>query len=255
VALLVCALDALPGAASGVEGAPEQAAPGPGATPDAAVAPVAPAGSPDGGSARADRRRLRHQRRFGLQPDGGTGPDAGPVRDAGMPRFAIRDGGIRPPVVAPPVHTPPPPPPPAPVPVPSTPSTSSPVTELGFNTCKKIPAGKRAVKVNLKPDVELPELVAWISSITCKSFVLPGHLSAGGKKITFVAQNAMTPREAYSAFLTALDSVGLTVEQGPGFLKIIETAKAKSSSVPVYGFDGKPAQLERKRAKPAKPAQ
>ena len=42
--------------------------------------------------------------------------------------------------------------------------------------------------MNLKPEVELPELVAWISSITCKSFVLPGHLSAGGKKLTFVTQ-------------------------------------------------------------------
>ena len=113
------------------------------------------------------------------------------------------------------------------------------MTELGFNTCRKVPAGKRAVKVNLKPEVELPELVAWISSITCKSFVIPGHLSAGGKKITLVTQGAMTPKEAFGAFLTALDSVGLTVEHGPGYLKIIETSKAKSSSLPIYGFDGR----------------
>jgi general secretion pathway protein D len=123
--------------------------------------------------------------------------------------------------------------------VPTGPSTSSPVTDLGFNTCRKIPPGKRAVKVTLKPEVELPELVAWISSITCKSFVIPGHLSAGGKKITLVTQGAMSPREAYVAFLSALDSVGLTVEYGPGYLKIIETSKAKSAALPVYGFDGR----------------
>jgi len=114
------------------------------------------------------------------------------------------------------------------------------VTELGFNTCRKIPAGKRIVKVTLKPDIELPELVAWISSITCKSFVIPGHLSAGGKKMTLVTRETMTPKEAYTAFLSALDSVGLTVEHGPGYLKIIETSKAKSAALPVYGFDGKP---------------
>jgi hypothetical protein len=94
--------------------------------------------------------------------------------------------------------------------------------------------------MNLKPEVELPELVAWISSITCKSFVLPGHLSAGGKKLTFVTQGTMTPNEAYSAFLSALDSIGLTVQRAHGYYTIIETAKAKTGSVPVYGFDGKP---------------
>jgi hypothetical protein len=150
-------------------------------------------------------------------------------------------GGIYPPRNFVPPVAPPPPPPPAP----TGPSTSQPITDLGFNTCQKIPRGKRVVKANLKPDVELPELVAWISSVTCKSFVLPGHL-AGGKKITFVTQNAMTRDEAYAAFLSALDSLGLTVENHPGYLKIIETSKAKSASLPVYGFDGKQT-----RAKPA----
>jgi hypothetical protein len=50
----------------------------------------------------------------------------------------------------------------------------------------------------------------------------------------------MTRDEAYAAFLSALDTNGLTVTRGPGFYKIIETAKAKSASVPVYGFDGRP---------------
>jgi hypothetical protein len=100
--------------------------------------------------------------------------------------------------------------------------------------------------MNLKPEVELPELIAWISSITCKSFVLPGHLSSGGKKLTFVTQGLMTREEAYSTFLSALDTVGLTVEKGPGYYKIIETAKAKSSGLPVYGFDGKPAKVPTK---------
>ena len=49
-------------------------------------------------------------------------------------------------------------------------------------------------------------------------------------------------------FLSALDSVGLTVERGPGYYKIIETSKAKTSSVPVYGFDGSPTRAKSKAA-------
>jgi hypothetical protein len=201
---------------------------------------AAPAGPADPGSGLLSRRRFRRWKRMGVPatPDGGivAARDAGVSRDAG--HDLIARGAFIPRVIAPPI-TPTPPAPPAP-PVPSTPSTSQPVTELGFNTCQKIPRGKRAIKLNLKPEVELPELVAWISSVTCKSFVLPGHLSAGGKKITFVTQGAMTRDEAYAAFLAALDSVGLTVERQAGYYKIIETSKAKTSSMPVYGFDGKP---------------
>jgi len=134
------------------------------------------------------------------------------------------------------------------VPVPPAPPQPAPVTRpealaalSEFNTCKKIPPGKRIVKMNLKPDAELADLIAWISTITCKPFVLPGHLTAAGKKITIVAPNLMTRDEAYASFLNALDSIGLTVERSSGYLRIIETSKAKSASLPVYGFDGQPA--------------
>ena len=42
----------------------------------------------------------------------------------------------------------------------------------------------------------------------------------------------MTPTEAYAAFLTALDSVGLTVERGPGYNKIIETDEGEDGLHP-----------------------
>jgi hypothetical protein len=223
----LCVLEGLLDAAAGVDGG----------EPPAAAAPEfegVPPGVPDAGSAGQSRRRFRRWKRTG-GPDGGvpTVHDAGPPHDGGRDVIA-RGAPVPPRPIAPQAIVPPPPPP-----MPSTPSTSQPVTELGFNTCQKLPRGKR-VKMNLKPDVELPELVAWISSITCKSFVLPGHLSAGGKKITFITQSALTRDEAYAAFLTALDSVGLTVARGPGYLKIIETSKAKTSSTQVYGFDGQP---------------
>jgi hypothetical protein len=105
-------------------------------------------------------------------------------------------------------------------------------------SCRKFPAGKRIVKLNLKPDTELADLVAWISSITCKQFILPGNVASTSKKVTIYAPQLITPEEAYRLFLDALDSVGLTVERTGRFLQIIETAKAKSSPIPFYGADG-----------------
>jgi len=82
-------------------------------------------------------------------------------------------------------------------------------------------------------------MVAWISSLTCKQFIVPGSLSAATRKVTLVAPGPMTRDEAYRVFLDALDSVGLTVEPAGEALQIIESAKAKSASIPVYGFDGR----------------
>ncbi|HEY2729293.1 MAG TPA: type II secretion system secretin GspD [Polyangia bacterium] len=126
-----------------------------------------------------------------------------------------------------------------------TPTTATPVVtgtaevagEKEFNSCRKFPAGKRVVKLNMKPDTELGDLIAWISSITCRQFLLPGTIPANSKKVTIVAPQLITPEEAYRLFLAALDSVGLTVEPSGKFLRIIETLRAKSTSIPVYGAD------------------
>lgn len=99
------------------------------------------------------------------------------------------------------------------------------------NTCRKLPPGKR-VKVNLKPETEIGDLVSWISSITCKQFLFSGAIDSH-KKVTIVAPQPMTGAEAYQLFLSALDSVGLTVVPNGTFLRLIETSAAKSSPVPV----------------------
>ncbi len=109
--------------------------------------------------------------------------------------------------------------------------------EKEFNSCKKFPSGKRIVKLNLKPDTELGDLISWISSITCKQFLLPGTIPANSKKVTIVAPELITPEEAYRLFLGALDSVGLTVQPSGSVLRIIETPNAKTSPIPLYGDD------------------
>ena len=123
-------------------------------------------------------------------------------------------------------------------------SGSAVIGEKEFNSCKKFPSGKRIVKLNLKPDTELGDLISWISSITCKQFLLPGTIPANSKKVTIVAPELITPEEAYRLFLGALDSVGLTVQPSGKVLRIIETVKAKSGPIPLYGEDSDVPQNE-----------
>ena len=93
------------------------------------------------------------------------------------------------------------------------------------------------MKLNLKPETEVADLVAWISSITCKQFVLP-DVPASHAKVTIVAPSLITSGEAYLLFLDALDSVGLTVYPAGPFLRIVESAKAKTYPIPVIGLGG-----------------
>jgi general secretion pathway protein D len=105
--------------------------------------------------------------------------------------------------------------------------------EKEFNSCKKLPAGKRIVRLNLKPDTEVMDLIGWISSITCAQFIVSVPLQ--GKKITIVSPQLITPEEAYRLFFSALDSLGLTVEPTGKFLRVVENAKARFTPLPIIG--------------------
>jgi general secretion pathway protein D len=110
--------------------------------------------------------------------------------------------------------------------------------EKEFNSCKKLPAGKRIVRLNLKPDTEVMDLIGWISSITCAQFIV--SLPLQGKKTTIISPQLITPEEAYRLFFSALDSVGLTVEPTGKFLRVVENAKARFTPLPIVGPNQKP---------------
>ena len=105
--------------------------------------------------------------------------------------------------------------------------------EKEFNSCKKLPPGKRIVKLNLKPETDVLDLIGWISSITCSQFLVSIPLQ--GKKVTVIAPQLITPEEAYRLFWAALESVGLTVEPSGKFLRIVELAKARFTTLPFVG--------------------
>ena len=162
-------------------------------------------------------------------------PPAPPPRPARLlPRLPTRPG-------APPAPAPAPPPPaPAPAPAaakpgaaPAKPGVVELPGEKEFNSCKKLPSGKRIVKLNLKPETDVIDLVGWISSITCSQFLVSVPLQ--GKKVTIIAPQLITPEEAYRLFFAALESVGLTVEPSGKFLRIVETARARFTTLPFVG--------------------
>src|SRR5262249_21738466 len=75
--------------------------------------------------------------------------------------------------------------------------------------CKRYPDGTK-IKVTLKPETELKDLVTWVMGFTCRNFVYAGSVS-GAAKVTIMAPSEMTPSDAYRLFLVALQSMNLTV--------------------------------------------
>ena len=114
------------------------------------------------------------------------------------------------------------------------------LTEADFNSCRKRAAGKRVIQVPLKPDTDVEHLIVWISSITCKAFVWSGAIDARRKRVTVSVPSLVTPTQAFRLFLDALNSVGLTLLPSGGFFQIIETVRAKTKPIPLYGWDGHP---------------
>jgi type II secretory pathway component GspD/PulD (secretin) len=99
-------------------------------------------------------------------------------------------------------------------------------------TCKPPPA-KARIKVNLKPDTEVADLITWYSNLTCTPLVVSSAVATAGKKITLLSPTPVTLAELERLFLAALESVGLTVERDGKFLYVIEAAHARHGKTPL----------------------
>jgi len=120
------------------------------------------------------------------------------------------------------------------------PTSAAPETaDADFNSCTKPGARRRAVPVSLKPDADVGQLIAWISSITCKAFVWSdAAVGATRRHVTVVAPKDITPARAFRLFLDALSSVDLTVQPFDGFYQVIESVRAHTRPIPLYDWDG-----------------
>ena len=82
-------------------------------------------------------------------------------------------------------------------------------------------------------EAELPDLVKAISNITGKRFIYGGKLRQ--IKATVYSPEKVTAGEAYGAFLSILQTNGMTVIPQGRFLKIIETPGIVQDATPLYG--------------------
>ena len=89
------------------------------------------------------------------------------------------------------------------------------------------------VAVNFKPESELKDLITWAMGFTCKNFILDPRIVSTGKKVTVIAPNKMNATDAYRLFLASLSTMGLTVVPKGNALRIVESATAKSETVPI----------------------
>lgn len=97
----------------------------------------------------------------------------------------------------------------------------------------KPPSPKLKIKVNLKPDTEVADLIAWYSTLTCTPLLVSSGVAIAGKKVTILSPTPVTVAEIGSLFRGALESVGLTLERDGKFLYVIDATRAPHSNTPV----------------------
>jgi general secretion pathway protein D len=108
--------------------------------------------------------------------------------------------------------------------------TDPPIDEDKLFACTK-PDAKFAV--NLKPDVELKDLVTWAMGFSCKRFLYGSALAARTAKVTMITPGAMSPRDAWGLFEIALHSMGLTAVDKGRVLEIVESPTAKDEAISI----------------------
>jgi general secretion pathway protein D len=81
-------------------------------------------------------------------------------------------------------------------------------------------------------DADLPELVKVIGNLTGKRFIFGGKVR--NIKASIYSPQKITVAEAYQAFLSILETNGLTVVPHGRFLKIVETTGVSTQSTPMY---------------------
>ena len=98
--------------------------------------------------------------------------------------------------------------------------------------CKPPPA-KARIKVSLKPDTEVADLMAWYSPLTCTTLVVSSGVALAGKKVTVLSPTPVTLAEIERLFLGALESVGLAVERDGKVGYVIDAARVRHGKTPV----------------------
>jgi general secretion pathway protein D len=100
-----------------------------------------------------------------------------------------------------------------------------------FEGCLRIPPGRR-FKFDAPVEATIEQLTRIVSTYTCRQFLLPSN--ARTQKVTIITPETVTAAEAYRIYLSALNSMGLTVEPAGRLLKVIESNRARESAISTY---------------------
>jgi general secretion pathway protein D len=92
--------------------------------------------------------------------------------------------------------------------------------------------GKRFA-VNLKPDVELKELITWAMGFSCKKFVYASSLAGRSAKITMITPGELSATQAWGLFEVALHGMGLSLVAKGAALEVVETPAAKDEAIAI----------------------
>lgn len=98
--------------------------------------------------------------------------------------------------------------------------------EEAFNHCSQIPPDEPSLKLTIKPNSEVADVIGWINTISCTKVVVASGQELRGKKVTIQTPGLISRREAWRLFVRALNTVDLTVQASPGdkaVLKVIGT--------------------------------
>lgn len=104
------------------------------------------------------------------------------------------------------------------------------------DSCKKQPLDGR-FRITLEREAKLVDLVRWMSSISCTRFIWSP--SVRDAPVTVISPEPVSMKQAHAAFYAALETMGLTVEESGGYLKIVESQDATHRVLPVVGPDGR----------------
>ncbi|HWN68536.1 MAG TPA: secretin N-terminal domain-containing protein, partial [Haliangium sp.] len=110
--------------------------------------------------------------------------------------------------------------------------------EEGLYSCGK---ARGPVSVSFKPEVGLTDLITWAMGFTCKNFVYGAGIGNRSAQVTIIAPKRMSPQQAWSVFLVALQTMNLTVVPQGNVLTIVETAQAGQEPLPIYRRGAPPA--------------
>lgn len=116
-----------------------------------------------------------------------------------------------------------------PVSVPTPPSTRPQAVkkETEVDTAERLKSGKFNFEFS---KADIMDVVKAISNLTQRNFIIPEKVKS--QKITILSPGQITAAEAYSVFLAALESNGITVVRSGKFYKLVESKEAIKSPIP-----------------------